>query len=81
VADALEAMTSDRVYRKALTLDEAVEEFGRERGRQFDPKVVEALMAVISSQREQQPEWEQETFAKRIRVYPALQLTAERVGT
>jgi putative nucleotidyltransferase with HDIG domain len=81
VADALEAMTSDRVYRKALTLDEAVEEFHRERGRQFDPKAVEALLVVVDSQRQQQPDWEQQMFARRIRVYATMQLASERVGT
>jgi putative nucleotidyltransferase with HDIG domain len=72
-ADALEAMTSDRVYRKALTVDEAMEEFRRERGRQFDPKVADALLAILDSHRRQQPEWEREVFQKRVRAYPVMQ--------
>ena len=43
VADAYDAMTSDRVYRGRLSDDEAVAELGRCSGTQFDPGVVEAL--------------------------------------
>lgn len=41
--DAFDAMTTDRVYRKARSVKEALEELRREAGRQFDPRVVEAL--------------------------------------
>ena len=37
-------MTSERVYRQALTFDEATEELRRCSGTQFDPVVVEALL-------------------------------------
>jgi len=40
VADTLDAMTTDRPYRKALTLSRALEELIRYAGRQFDPKLV-----------------------------------------
>jgi ribonuclease P protein subunit RPR2 len=43
VADALDAMTSDRPYRTARSWDEAVAEILSERGRQFDPDVVDAF--------------------------------------
>ena len=43
VADALDAMTSDRPYRKALTWEAAVEEIAEQRGRHFDPEVVDAF--------------------------------------
>jgi len=43
-ADALDAMTSDRVYRPALTIEEATEELRRCAGTQFDPVVVAALL-------------------------------------
>ncbi len=46
VADTLDAMTSDRPYRKALPFSVAREEIIRESGRQFDPAVVEAFLAV-----------------------------------
>jgi ribonuclease P protein subunit RPR2 len=45
VADALDAMTSDRPYRLALGWDDAVAEIEREAKRQFDPAVVEAFEA------------------------------------
>jgi cyclic di-GMP phosphodiesterase len=43
VADALDAMTSDRPYRRALDWSTAREEIFTESGRQFDPVVVEAF--------------------------------------
>jgi ribonuclease P protein subunit RPR2 len=46
VADALDAITSDRPYRKGVSIDAAREEIGRGAGTQFDPESVEALMAV-----------------------------------
>jgi diguanylate cyclase (GGDEF)-like protein len=42
VADALDAMTSDRPYRDALPWEAAYEELEAESGKQFDPTVVEA---------------------------------------
>jgi diguanylate cyclase (GGDEF)-like protein len=47
VADAYEAMTSDRPYRPALDPDEASEELRREAGRQFHADVVEALLRAV----------------------------------
>jgi diguanylate cyclase (GGDEF)-like protein len=44
VADALDAMTSDRPYRPALPWDEAVVELLAQSGKQFDPHVVDALL-------------------------------------
>jgi GAF domain-containing protein len=45
--DALHAMTSDRPYRAALSLEDALAELRRHAGTQFDPRVVEALLAVL----------------------------------
>src|ERR1700723_2964429 len=45
VADTLDAMISDRPYRKALPISAAREEIKRYSGRQFDPRVVEAFLA------------------------------------
>jgi HD-GYP domain-containing protein (c-di-GMP phosphodiesterase class II) len=45
VADAFEAMTSDRVYRPALAVDEAAGELRRAAGSQFDTEVVEVFLA------------------------------------
>jgi len=44
VADTLDAMTTDRPYRKALSLHRALEELVKHAGRQFDPK----LVAIVS---------------------------------
>ena len=47
VADAYEAMTSDRPYRSALAPEEAAEELRREAGQQFHADVVEALLRAV----------------------------------
>lgn len=46
VADALDAMTSNRPYRPARLLDEALEEIKSRAGKQFCPRVVEALFSL-----------------------------------
>src|SRR5690606_8689007 len=46
VADTLDAMTSDRPYRKGTTFANAIAEIERCSGTQFDPRVVEAFLAV-----------------------------------
>jgi diguanylate cyclase (GGDEF)-like protein len=60
VADTLDAMTSDRPYRKALSLDAAFAEIRRCREQQFDPAVVDTLLSIpveeIQSCREARPE-------------------------
>jgi HD-GYP domain-containing protein (c-di-GMP phosphodiesterase class II) len=43
-ADTLDAMTSDRPYRKALSMDEAKAEIVRFRGRQFDPDICDRII-------------------------------------
>ncbi len=43
VADAYDAMTHDRPYRKALSVEDALAEIRRHRETQFDPMVVEAF--------------------------------------
>lgn len=47
VADAFDAMISGRPYREAIRPVQALEELARSRGSQFDPVVVDALMARI----------------------------------
>ncbi len=47
VADAYEAMTSDRIYRKSIGHDRAMEQLNRFKGIQFDPKMVRALEQVV----------------------------------
>lgn len=47
VIDSFDAMTSDRPYRKALSLDEAVDRLERGAGTQFDPDVVGAFTKIL----------------------------------
>jgi HD-GYP domain-containing protein (c-di-GMP phosphodiesterase class II) len=46
--DALNAMTTDRPYRRALPLEVAIAELTGNAGSQFDPRVVEALVAELN---------------------------------
>jgi len=47
LADAWDAMTTDRPYRKALTVDDAAAEVRRCRGTQFSPAVVDSFFAAF----------------------------------
>ena len=49
VADALDAMISDRPYRKALPISHAQDEIQRCAGTQFDPRVVEVFLSMPST--------------------------------
>ncbi|MBA7685261.1 Cyclic di-GMP phosphodiesterase [subsurface metagenome] len=46
VADAFDAMTSDRPYRMAMSIDEALNEIRRCAGSQFDPEVAAAFLKI-----------------------------------
>ena len=71
VADAYDAMTSDRPYRPALSHSQAIEEIERNAGSQFDPMVVAATL-----------EWAGETSRSRrrpcIAVPPPLPVAAKK---
>jgi putative two-component system response regulator len=45
IVDSFDAMTNDRPYRKALSIDRAMDEFRREAGGQFDPVLAELFVA------------------------------------
>jgi len=49
VADAFDAMTSDRPYRRAMTMADARQEIIRSRGIQFDPEVADAFIRAIDT--------------------------------
>jgi len=48
VADAYEAMTSDRIYRKAIGHDRALEQLNKYKGIQFDPKIVRSMEQLLA---------------------------------
>jgi HD-GYP domain-containing protein (c-di-GMP phosphodiesterase class II) len=50
VVDAFDAMTHDRVYRKAMPVKGALAEIQKNSGTQFDPEVVKAFTAVIEKE-------------------------------
>jgi HD-GYP domain-containing protein (c-di-GMP phosphodiesterase class II) len=50
VADAFDAMTSERVYRRKLSIDDALAELERCAATQFDPNVVAAAVTELSPQ-------------------------------
>jgi putative nucleotidyltransferase with HDIG domain len=47
LADAWDAMTTDRPYHRALSIQEAVDEIRGGRGTQFSPEVVDAFLATL----------------------------------
>ena len=57
VADAFDAMTSDRPYREAFALSDAVGELERCAGSQFDPEIAEVFLDALSSLRDDRDAW------------------------
>jgi methanogenic corrinoid protein MtbC1 len=49
IADVFDALTSDRVYRKAFSVDEAIQMMREQRGLHFDPVLLDAFMEVLES--------------------------------
>jgi putative nucleotidyltransferase with HDIG domain len=62
VADAYDAMVSDRPYRKGLGREIALAELDRVKGVQFDPDVVEAFMVVLRRKQDHHPDSTDSTF-------------------
>jgi putative nucleotidyltransferase with HDIG domain len=56
VADAFDAMTSDRPYRAGMSEEKAKSILVEESGKQFHPAVVETFLSIIQSQKEQKTE-------------------------
>ena len=52
VADAYDAMDSDRPYRKKLNKDKILKELKDQSGKEFDPEVVKALISILDRERE-----------------------------
>ncbi len=49
VADAFDAMTSNRAYRKAMSMEEAVRELERNAGTQFDADLIDPFIRLVAS--------------------------------
>ncbi len=49
VVDAFDAMTTDRPYRKAMTIDSAKQELILNAGAQFDPEIVKIMLTIIET--------------------------------
>ena len=52
MADAYEAMTSDRPYKRAISREEAIEELKKCRGKQFDPDIVDIFIDKVLLKKE-----------------------------
>jgi putative two-component system response regulator len=48
IADVFDALTHPRPYKRAWSVAEAVEEIRRQRGRQFDPRIVDAFLELVA---------------------------------
>jgi putative two-component system response regulator len=48
LADVYDALTSDRPYRKAHSLDEAIEIMASMTGKAFDPNIAETFLSMLS---------------------------------
>lgn len=48
VADAFDAMTSDRVYRTKMSIDDAMEQLKKGKGTQFDENIVDSFINLLS---------------------------------
>jgi HD-GYP domain-containing protein (c-di-GMP phosphodiesterase class II) len=48
LADTLDAMTTDRPYRRALSYERVVEEVKKYSGRQFDPRIADVMISSVA---------------------------------
>jgi len=55
VADVFDALTQKRPYKAAWPIGEAMAEIERQRGRQFDPALVDAFLRVVEQSDTQSP--------------------------
>jgi diguanylate cyclase (GGDEF)-like protein/PAS domain S-box-containing protein len=55
IADAFEAMTSDRPYRKAMSFAKAIKELKDNKGTQFDPNLVDIFIDIVVNKKENNP--------------------------
>ena len=55
VADVFDALTQKRPYKAAWSISDAITEMERQRGKQFDPTLVDAFLRVIEQREPQMP--------------------------
>ena len=63
VVDAFDALTSDRPYRPALSVEEAIKQIRSRRGEAFDPKVTDTLIELLPDL-EEQIQWDPQASRK-----------------
>ena len=68
VTDVFDALTSNRVYRPALSFDKAIAMMGDLRGRQFEPRLLDAFFAAMDDIAAIRDAYPEEEDAPRIRV-------------
>jgi HD-GYP domain-containing protein (c-di-GMP phosphodiesterase class II) len=51
IADTIDAMTTDRPYRKRLPLDVVIAELQKCKGTQFDPELIEVVVSSVAVRR------------------------------
>ena len=68
ISDSYDAMTNDRVYRKAMSPEAAIEEIRRNSGTQFDPHIAKIFEEVISTYLRKEYE-KDEAYSKKGTVY------------
>ncbi|MGE0354212.1 MAG: HD-GYP domain-containing protein, partial [Gemmatimonadales bacterium] len=51
ISDTIDAMTTDRPYRKALGVDVVIAELQKHRATQFDPKLVDLVVGSVAIRR------------------------------
>jgi diguanylate cyclase (GGDEF)-like protein/putative nucleotidyltransferase with HDIG domain len=70
VVDCFDAVREDRQYRKGLTREQAINLLLQERGKCYDPKVVDAFLAHL-------PEFEKQIAQLRARTIPSINISTE----
>lgn len=78
VADAYDAMTSDRIYRRVMPQDKVRAELERGRGTQFDPEIVDIMLQMMDEDKEYKLR-QKSDFIKKIMVVDDEQMNLDLV--
>ena len=76
VADCYDAMNSRRIYRNALPPEVVYEEFRKNRGTQFDPKITDIFLKLLNEKR--LPQWDPSQEEPDTYNLPDMQLTVSK---